>query len=292
MATLTQRIEIVEERADTLESILAAFMARTDASMARTDASMARTDEAIGRLERIIERREREGAREREEAARERKEMKEQAAREREEAARVREEMKEQAAREREEAARVREEMKEQAAREREEAARVREEMKEQAARERKEMNQRWGELANKMGTIVEDIVAPSIRRLAREVFDCGDLRAFYTRTVRTRSDDPSREREFDALYVGTQAVLLNETKASARPEYARAFVQFLESGQFAQYVPEYPRLPIVPVFSSLSIPADVVTYLTRRGIYAVAMGDEAMQVLNLDEVRRRSPAR
>jgi len=256
MATLTQRIEIVEERADTLESILAAFMARTDASMARTD-------EAIGRLERIIERREREGAREREEAARERKEMKEQAAREREEAARVREEMKEQAAREREE-----------------------------AARERKEMNQRWGELANKMGTIVEDIVAPSIRRLAREVFDCGDLRAFYTRTVRTRSDDPSREREFDALYVGTQAVLLNETKASARPEYARAFVQFLESGQFAQYVPEYPRLPIVPVFSSLSIPADVVTYLTRRGIYAVAMGDAAMQVLNLDEVRRRSPAR
>ena len=249
MATLTQRIEIVEERADTLESILAAFMARTDASMARTDASMARTDEAIGRLERIIERREREGAHEREEAARERKEMKEQAARERKE-------------------------------------------MKEQAARERKEMNQRWGELANKMGTIVEDIVAPSIRRLAREVFDCGDLRAFYTRTVRTRSDDPSREREFDALYVGTQAVLLNETKASARPEYARAFVQFLESGQFAQYVPEYPRLPIVPVFSSLSIPADVVTYLTRRGIYAVAMGDEAMQVLNLDEVRRRSPAR
>ena len=220
MATLTQRMEVVEERTESLESIFAAFMARTDASMARTDSSIARTEEAIGRLERIIERREQE------------------------------------------------------------------------AARERKEMNQRWGELANKMGTIVEDIVAPSIRRLAREVFDCGDLRAFYTRTVRTRSDDPSREREFDALYVGTQAVLLNETKASARPEYAQEFVQFLESGQFAQYVPEYPRLPIVPVFSSLSIPADVVTYLTRRGIYAVAMGDEAMQVLNLDEVRRRSRAR
>ena len=234
MATLTQRIDVIEERTDSLESIFGAFMARTDASMARTDASMARTDEAIGRLERIIERREREGAREREEAARERKE----------------------------------------------------------AARERKEMNRRWGELSNKMGTIVEDIVAPSIRRLAREVFDCGDLRAFYTRIARTRSDDPSREREFDALYVGTKAVLLNETKATARPEYARAFVEFLESGQFRRYVPEYRELPIVPVFSSLSIPADVVTYLTRRGIYAVAMGDEAMQVLNLDEVRRRSHAR
>ncbi len=36
--------------------------------------------------------------------------------------------------------------------------------------------SKRWGELANKMGTVVEDIVAPSVRRLAREVFECGDL--------------------------------------------------------------------------------------------------------------------
>ena len=184
------------------------------------------------------------------------------------------------------------ERMEQEGSRYREAAARDREEMKREAARERKEMNERMGELSNRMGTIVEDIVAPSIRRLAREVFECGDLQNFSTRTVRAHGDDPSREREFDALYVGTRAVLLNETKATARPEYARAFVEFLESGQFARYVPEYRELPVVPVFSSLSIPADVVTYLTRRGIYAVAMGDEAMQVLNLDEVRRRSPAR
>ena len=49
-------------------------------------------------------------------------------------------------------------------------------------------MNQRWGNLVNKMGTLVEDIVAPSIRRLAREVFDCGDRQYFATRTVRRRS--------------------------------------------------------------------------------------------------------
>ncbi len=29
-----------------------------------------------------------------------------------------------------------------------------------------------------------------------------------------------------------------------------------------------------------------MVSYLTRRGIYALAMGDEAMQVLNLEAVR------
>ena len=55
---------------------------------------------------------------------------------------------------------------------------------------------------------VVEDIVAPSVRRLAREVFDCGDLQRFLTRASVVRSDDRSRTREFDALYVGTRAVL------------------------------------------------------------------------------------
>ena len=226
MATLTQRTEAVEERTDSLETILARFMARTDA--------------ALDRLESIIERREHEGARDREAAARDR----------------------------------------EAAARERE-----------AAARERREMNKRWGELANKMGTVVEDIVAPSVRRLAREVFDCGELRQFWTRMSASRSDDPSRTREFDALYVGTRAVLLNETKSSPRASDARRFAAFLESGELVCYFPQYRKLPIVAAFSSLSIPDDLVTYLTRRGIYAIAMGDEAMQVLNLEAVRSRPAA-
>ena len=219
MATLTQRTEAVEERIESLETILARFMARTDAAGARTDA-------AIDRLESIIERREHEGARERE-----------------------------------------------------------------AAARERREMNKRWGELANKMGTVVEDIVAPSVRRLAREVFDCGELRQFWTRMSASRSDDPSRTREFDALYVGTRAVLLNETKSAPRASDARKFAAFLESGELACYFPHYRKLPIVAAFSSLSIPDDLVTCLTRRGIYAIAMGDEAMQVLNLDAVGSRRTA-
>jgi hypothetical protein len=230
VATLAQRTQTVEERTDRLESILAAFMERTDGS--------------IERLERAIERMEQEGARDREESARFRAEM-----------------------------------------------ARDREEMKQQADRERREMNKRWGELANKMGTVVEDIVAPSIQRLARAVFDCGEPQYFGTRVSLSRGDDRSRRREFDALYVGTRAVLLNETKSSPRASDARRFAAFLESGELACYFPEYRKLPIVAAFSSLSIPDDLVTYLTRRGIYAIAMGDEAMQVLNLDAVRSRPAA-
>ena len=226
MATLAQRTQHVERRVDSLETILARFMARTDESVARTDESIARTEHAIARLERIVERNSQEAARDREEAA-----------------------------------------------------------------RERQQMNKRWGELANKMGTVVEDIVAPSVRRLARELFECGDLVYFGTRQTVTRDDDRSRTREFDALYVGTRAVLLNETKSSPRPEDARAFVEFLRSGEFGKFFPQYRELPIVPAFSSLSIPDDMVTYLTRHRIYALAMGDEALQVLNLQAVRSGTAA-
>ena len=272
MATLTRRMEVVEERTDSLEDIFAAFMARTDASMARMDASMARTDEAIARMDASM-------ARTNEAIAR----MDASMARTDERMARTDASMAhtdERIGR----LERVVERMERNIERREQEGARERED----AARERKEMNKRWGELANKMGTVVEDIVAPSIRRLAHEVFDCGEQRFFGTRASVNRSDDPSREREFDALYVGARAVLLNQTKSTPRTADAGEFVQFLESGEFALYFPQFKELPIVPAFSSLSIPEDMVRYLTRRGIYAIAMGDEAMQVLNLEAVRNR----
>ena len=191
-------------------------------------------------------------------------------------------------AEDRAEEARYRAEARAEAARYRAEAARNRAEDRAEAARDRKEMNRRWGELANKMGTVVQDIVAPSLRRIARDELGCGDERSFSAPMFRVRSDDPHFRREFDAIYVGTQAVLINETKSTALSEYASKFVEFLRSGEFALYFPEYRELPLVAVFSSLRLPDDVITYLTRNGIYAVSMGEETMQVRNRDAVAAR----
>ena len=229
-----------------------------------------------------------ESARFREESARDRAEMKAESARDREESARFREESardREESARFREESARDRAEMKTESARDREESARFRA----RSEQDSREMNKRWGELANKMGTLVEDIIGPSLRRMGREEFGCGEEQLFSSRISLTRSDDPKLRREFDALYVGSRAVLLNETKSTARPEYAREFVAFVNSGEFGLYFPEFRELPIVPVFSSLQIHPDLVTYLTRNGIYAVAMGEDVMQILNLAELRPES---
>ena len=312
MATLVERVQAVEERTDDIEAGIARYIEATNRGLERLD-----------RLERIVERNEEEGARARAEAARERAQLRqaaEEAARERQEAREAAARASEEAARERQEAARERQEAREAAARASEEAARERQE----AARERQEareaadkaaertdkaidridntvermrqdglaneraMNKRWGELANKWGTVVEDIVAPSVRRLALEVFDCGEMEFFSPRVTRVRSDDRARQREFDALYIGTKGVLLNETKSAPRSRDVQSFARFLRSGEFALYFPECRHLPVVPVFSALHIPDDMVTNLTRNGIYALVMGDYAMQVANLDAVRNR----
>jgi hypothetical protein len=156
---------------------------------------------------------------------------------------------------------------------------------REEARRERGELARQLGEISNRIGTLVEDIIAPSLRRMASEELGCGDELFFGPRVTRAHPDGSGRRREFDALYVGTQAVLLNESKATVRPEYAASFVEFLRSEAFFEYFPEYRGQPLVPVFSSLYLSADIVTYLTRHGIYAVAMGDEAMEVLNREQV-------
>ncbi len=154
------------------------------------------------------------------------------------------------------------------------------------AEQETRELKKQMGELGNRLGTTVEDIVVPSIRRLAREEFNCGDEIAFSHRYAKKRAG--GAQREFDALYIGEKAILLNESKITARPEYAEEFVRFLQSNEFVQYFPEYINKAIVPVFSSLNVPENVVAYLTKHNIYVVAMGDEAMQVINKAEVEAR----
>ena len=143
------------------------------------------------------------------------------------------------------------------------------------------------------MGTVVEDIVAPSLRRIVLDNFSFGEVEFFAPR-VEKRHPVTGQAREFDVVAAGAnparfigreKAVLLNETKSTPTLDRVEAFVEFVKSGQFFEYFPEYRGRVLKPVFSSLSIPESLVAYLTRQGVYAVAMGDEVMQVLNLKEV-------
>ena len=155
--------------------------------------------------------------------------------------------------------------------------------LEQEREKERREMNKKWGELANKMGTLVEDIVAPNIRRVAQELFGINDIVEFSVRRTIYHPTDKSRLKDFDALLIGADAVVLNETKSTVRQSYIEEFIAFIPT--VFEYLPEHKGKKVIPVFSSLYIPEQFVRYLTANNIYAMAMGDETMEILNYNDI-------
>jgi hypothetical protein len=154
---------------------------------------------------------------------------------------------------------------------------------KDEVRRDRKAMNKRWVEISNKMGTIVEDIIYPSAARIAREHFGA-DAFEFEAQRVR-RLRAPDDRREFDGIFVWPGHALLLEAKATVRPEYLAAFAEFVAKDAFFAYFPEYRGRRLIPLFAALSLTPGEVEWLTRQRLYAAAMGDDAMELLNGEQV-------
>ncbi|MBI4657596.1 MAG: hypothetical protein HY735_01895, partial [Verrucomicrobia bacterium] len=55
-------------------------------------------------------------------------------------------------------------------------------------------------------------------------------------------------------------------------------------------YFPEFQGYTLVPIFASMALSADQVRRLTRLKIYAMALGQRTMELLNLEQVRARRP--
>lgn len=113
-----------------------------------------------------------------------------------------------------------------------------REKERQEREKERREMNKRWGELANKMGTLVEDIVAPNIPRIARELFGIDNIVDFSVRRIIYHPTDKSRLKDFDALLIASDAIVLNETKSTVRQSYIEEFIAFIPT--VFEYLPEH----------------------------------------------------
>jgi len=306
MYVIEERVNLVEDRIDNLDAIFGRFMAQTDMlmrSMARQTREY-RHEAKEGRQEqaRQWEQYRQEAEKDRQKAKEGRQEQVQQWEQYRQEAEKDRQQAKESRQEQARQWVQYRQERAQQWEQYRQEAKEGRQEQARQWVQYRQERAQQWeqycqqsyrehrklarqlGEIANRQGRLVEDIITPSIRRLARDELGCGELQ-FFAGRVKKRHVITGQPREFDALYIGAKAILLNESKATVRPEYAKKFVEFLQTAEFWQYFPEYAGMPLVPVFSSLDIPENVLKYLTRHKAYAVGMGDDTMVVLNLEQV-------
>jgi len=161
-------------------------------------------------------------------------------------------------------------------------------ESRERSAKEmqefKNEMNRKWGELANRLGNLAEDFVAPNIPFIAQKYFHCpAEPDMISMRVMRKHSRDKSKIREFDIVAVYDDKVILNETKSTARQSYIDQFAEFLP--EFYDYYPEYKGRELVPIFATLYINAQLVDYATRQGIYVLAVKEDTMDLYNYQQV-------
>ncbi|MBI3600806.1 MAG: hypothetical protein HY097_09230, partial [Nitrospinae bacterium] len=86
-----------------------------------------------------------------------------------------------------------------------------------------------WGDAANRMGTLAEDIVAPSIREIGEKYFKLKDEDDFMVRRFKRKKADKSKRREFDVICVYEEAVILVEVKSTPRMQYIDDFIKALK---------------------------------------------------------------
>jgi hypothetical protein len=149
---------------------------------------------------------------------------------------------------------------------------------------DRKALNKKWGELANKLGTVAEDVVAPNIPTVARRYFGIRRLDSVSVRNRKRSVTDPETVREFDLVAYSSTHFIVNETKASPTIGDAQVFVALIPS--IPDYFPVAVGKELVPIFSSFRIGEDISTYLTRHGVYCMVMRGDTMRLTNFDAVQ------
>ena len=136
-------------------------------------------------------------------------------------------------------------------------------------------MNKRWGELANKMGTVVEDIIAPGAPDALRKKFQIETLDLMVRRKVRDRSGNTD---EFDVIILGSdERVYLIEVKSNPGVTHVDEIVRKAEKLKSLLY----PGNEIVPVFGALYFPETILKYASKCGVYLIGMKGDYLEILN-----------
>jgi len=151
---------------------------------------------------------------------------------------------------------------------------------KNEVKQEHKRMNKQWGELANKMGSLVEDIIAPAVRPVFEKYFNC-QISDF---SVNRRKKIGELKGEFDIIAISDRYAFVVEVKSRPKKEYLYEFIDNLE--KFKKLFPEYIDKNIIPVFGSLRFDDDLIELAIQEKIYLLAYREwEYMDILNFEQI-------
>ena len=151
-----------------------------------------------------------------------------------------------------------------------------------EAAKERKEFNRQLAGISDRLGSLIEDMVAPNAPRIARQLFEGDDVLTSSIRIRRRHPSDSGRTIEFDLIVASKGHVLVVEAKSKVTAEKIVAFLGKVRL--LPEFFPEFTGFTVLPMIASVNIEPSLVTHMSRLRVYALGFGDETMEVLNKDD--------
>ena len=147
---------------------------------------------------------------------------------------------------------------------------------KEENKQQIREMNIKWGEMARKLGTITEDLVAPSIPRIIKEEYGLEVTDLMVRRKKRLMEGG---SKEYDAIAVAGEYVFVDETKITLDSEDVKDFIEDIQG--FRDFFPEYEKNKVVGILAGLYVDEGVIKYAEKAGFLVLAIGDALMEIKN-----------
>jgi hypothetical protein len=156
-------------------------------------------------------------------------------------------------------------------------------EFKDEVTDFKRESNKQWGNLANKMGTIEEDLIAPATKPVLRKYFNCTPI----FRTIRGVKRIGNEEFEVDVLVVCDDKVFMIEVRSSPDSEYVNKILK--KATRFSKFFPEYNDKELIPIYGSIIFPDNVIKYATKKGLYLMAYREwEYVDIINFDDINKK----
>lgn len=147
---------------------------------------------------------------------------------------------------------------------------------KEENRQQIREMNIKWGEMARKLGTITEDLVAPSIPRIINEEYGL-EVTDLMVRRKKRLMD--GRSKEYDAIAVAGGYVFVDETKSTLDSEDIKDFIKDIQ--ELRDFFPEYEGKKIIGILASLYVDEGAIKYAEKSGFLVLAVGEALMEIKN-----------
>lgn len=137
-----------------------------------------------------------------------------------------------------------------------------------------KEMNKKFGDLGNRFGEFVQEMVRSAVVRLFR---DRGIEVHQVMRNIEAFDDEDAIE--IDLLVINRQQAIAVECKSRLTIDDINEHLVRLD--KFKQYFPQYQGLNLMGAVAGMVVPDEAAKYAYRRGLFVLAQSGDSILIRN-----------